>query len=303
MIGIDDALLGAAVGLGSSTATGMSNFFTSRYNRKEDAKASFKNYSKQAALDYAYANGPYYDLAQKYNEANYNLSRRYAENSAKWATTGLRKAGLNPILAASQGFNAQTGVQGVEGGKPSGGMPSIHGSGNVTHFDLAESMRDVAGVEVAENSAKKIGAETKYIEQQGDLIEAQTANTLISAINEAKTRGLSGSIGGLIGSLNSALSDLTGKTGDSTIDGILGDIRTHIESLEDKKIDGNTPVKDVDVAPLMQSLDSLYEFLTLPQKMGFELSGKILESLGVPSKSAHSAIDAWHKTKPSNLFK
>lgn len=39
----------------------------------------------------------------------FNLAKKYGENTAKWAVTGLKNAGLNPILAAGGGFNSNIG--------------------------------------------------------------------------------------------------------------------------------------------------------------------------------------------------
>lgn len=211
--GWDDAL-GAGLQTGLNIGSGFVNqYFTDR-NRKANAEQSFKSYTKQGLFDYQLANGPYFDLAQRYNEANYNLSRRYAENSAKWATTGLRKAGLNPILAASQGFNAQTGAQGSQMSPSSSGSPSFNQSTAVHSPDIMEGFRDMS-------SARLTDANAKLVQTQADNIEAQTANTLIDAINKAENKGLSGNIGGLAGLLNNALTELTGSTGSVLQDAVL----------------------------------------------------------------------------------
>lgn len=186
--GVDDAMMAAIAG-GAQGAMNLSTSFANQafgnYNRKKDAEQSFKNYTKQAVLDYHLANGPYFDLAQRYNEANYNLSRRYAENSAKWATTGLRKAGLNPILAASQGFNAQTGAQGAQMSPSSSGSPSFHQSTAVRAPDILEGMRDISATRLSDANAK-------LVENQGEQIRAETLRTLIGAINDAGNRGING---------------------------------------------------------------------------------------------------------------
>lgn len=160
---------GAAQG-GSQTLGGL---LTGRYNRKEDASQSIKTYNKQAAIDYAWANGPYFDLAQKYNEVNYQLARRYSENSASWAVNGLKKAGLNPILAASQGFNADMGQQGVQGGQPSGSVPSVHGQPVNADFNFNKAF-DIGNLDVQSSTASKMKADTNVAQATADYIKAQT---------------------------------------------------------------------------------------------------------------------------------
>lgn len=180
---------GDAIGTGLQFLSNVGSAFINQgftnYNRKKNAEQSFKNYTKQGLFDYQLANGPYFDLAQRYNEANYNLSRRYAENSAKWATTGLRKAGLNPILAASQGFNAQTGAQGAQMSPSSSGAPSFNQSTAVRAPDVMEGLRDLSATRLSDANAK-------LVENQGEQVRAETLRTLIGAINDAGNRGISG---------------------------------------------------------------------------------------------------------------
>ena len=240
MIGIDDAMMAAIAG-GAQGAMNLGTSFVNQafgnYNRKKNAEQSFKSYTKQGLFDYQLANGPYFDLAQRYNEANYNLSRRYAENSAKWATTGLRKAGLNPILAASQGFNAQTGAQGAQMSPSSSSSPSFNQSTAVHAPDIMEGLRDMS-------SARLTDANAKLVQTQADNIEAQTANTLIDAINKAEHKGLSGNIGGLAGLLNNALTELTGSTGSVLQDAVLdkvsskyaNDVKPNASASEKKEV-------------------------------------------------------------------
>ncbi len=42
-------------------------------------------------------------------DLNYKFAQRYAENGPSWSVTGLRNAGLNPILASSSGFSPSFG--------------------------------------------------------------------------------------------------------------------------------------------------------------------------------------------------
>lgn len=95
------------------------SYAASKYSSDKAAKTGFamnaeswKYYEKQRALDYDYDKGVYFDLDKAYNEwykqLEYDWSKRYAENSAKWNVQGLKNAGLNPLLAASNGNFSST---------------------------------------------------------------------------------------------------------------------------------------------------------------------------------------------------
>ena len=104
-----------------------------------------QDYKWQKALDYYYDENQYYDLA-----------KRYAENSAKWNVTGLRNAGLNPILAATDGNFASTYGSGSSGGSiPSSGVSQSVGfsnsHGSVT--PVSESVKDIASAVSSRASA------------------------------------------------------------------------------------------------------------------------------------------------------
>lgn len=95
------------------------SYAASKYSSDKAAKTGFamnaeswKYYQEQRKLDYEYDKGVYFDLDKAYNEwykqLEYDWSKRYAENSAKWNVQGLKNAGLNPLLAASNGNFSST---------------------------------------------------------------------------------------------------------------------------------------------------------------------------------------------------
>lgn len=169
----------AALGAGSSVATGiLGNYFG-----KKQAEQSFSNYKKQAAYDYMLAKGPYFDLSRKYDEKNYQLARRYSENSASWARRGLEAAGLNPILAASQGFNANMGFQGQQIDPKTGATdlsvkaPSLPRVDPTAFFQMA-------------NTAKQTDANVGVADAEQLNLRSQAFSTFIKAINDAGNGGV-----------------------------------------------------------------------------------------------------------------
>lgn len=71
-------------------------------------------------------------------DLNYKFAQRYAENGPSWSVTGLRKAGLNPILATSSGFSPSFGssVQGSDNVQSNGGS-----AGGESPFSITRSNR------------------------------------------------------------------------------------------------------------------------------------------------------------------
>lgn len=123
-----------------------------------------------------------YQYQKKYDEwksaLDYRYAQQYAENSAKWNTTGLKAANLNPILAATDGNFRSTF------GSPSTGGLSASGSsarGSQAH-DAAQSALAL------ENSARQ----NEMLASQIDQIKAQTRLLDVQARNAFQTEGLKG---------------------------------------------------------------------------------------------------------------
>lgn len=183
------ALGSSAANLGFNVAQ---NYMTGRQN----AAFSWGLYKKQRKLDYEYDSNQYY-----------NLSRRYAENSAKWQMQGLKNAGINPMLAA---INGNIGTFGP--GSSSGSMPSVSGtSGN---SDVAGNLSSILGssnskanstttnalrdslVSSAKSDAQNKEAQidvtkatARQIDAQTDNMRANTALTAQRTINEERNQG------------------------------------------------------------------------------------------------------------------
>lgn len=58
----------------------------------------------------------------------FNLAKKYGENTAKWSVTGLKNAGLNPVLAAGGGFTPNIGNASPSSGSHSSSSGSVHGA-------------------------------------------------------------------------------------------------------------------------------------------------------------------------------
>ena len=121
------------------------------WNKKSanaDAQRQLRN---QAIYDSWYAKNIY----PQYQDLDYAMAQRYAENSAKWEVEGLRNAGLNPILAASHGL----GGAGVDYNSPSASSGNIGGSSSQADLDtpgssdLAEAVREIASAELSDTQA------------------------------------------------------------------------------------------------------------------------------------------------------
>lgn len=76
--------------------------------------------------------------AEEAAKLNYAYAQRYAENGPMWSVTGLRKAGLNPILAANGGFSPSMGssVQVTDNVHSNGG-----GAGGESPFAITRNNR------------------------------------------------------------------------------------------------------------------------------------------------------------------
>ena len=135
----------------------------------------------------------YQDLMYKL-QANeyYDLARKYGENTASWAVEGLKKAGLNPVLAAIDGNLSSSlgnaGPQGSAGRHAKGSIPSASAPGAPSIGQVRLSaMQDLA------NSAK-----------QGALMDAQKANIDADTKNKQANEGLSGSFAAVANVLENA---------------------------------------------------------------------------------------------------
>lgn len=170
-----------------------------------------------------------YDLQ---NNEYYNLSKKYAQNTASWAVEGLKKAGLNPILAGidsnlssslgdanPQSSGHTVGSKSVRGASVSGGHNLSSG------LNLAQSMQSFSAANLADkdvenrtldnsikrqtlpavvessrlspaqisaNTAKSL-TEAKYIDAQSEKVKAET-----DLVREKIKYGGNPSTGGLL---------------------------------------------------------------------------------------------------------
>lgn len=167
MFGIDDALLGALVIGGTMAASSAYSAHSSKQQGVAMNKESWKYYQKQKALDYCYDKNKYLPLDKAYNEwfkqLEYDWSKRYAENSSKWQVEGLKAAGLNPLLAASNGNFASTygnsspvTAKRSSGGSAIGNSADMHGNldmaGSAAH--IADALKKTTVMDAEAKSAR-----------------------------------------------------------------------------------------------------------------------------------------------------
>lgn len=158
-----------AVGLsaGGDYISGAINNYYGQKARRDQYQLSLDQYKQQAEIDYQYA--------QLYNKLNYELAQNYAVNTPSWAVQGLRKAGLNPILAASGGFNANLGQSGVSS---SGSGSSSFSSNPTGKMNISEAARDLASLDVSNASAKQLESQTSLNRTNEGLTTANSARTI-----------------------------------------------------------------------------------------------------------------------------
>lgn len=164
------AMFGAGVGMAAveSAMDLQNNLITgavSRYWNRSDAK-------KAAQLQYRY-NKKFNEWLIPYQLSNqYEYAERYAHNTPSWNVSGLRHAGLNPILAASGGFSG--------GSSPS---TSVGSSGSVSAPHTNLSSPRSANVIAAFNGLKQ----AEVLDAQKDELKSRTAaNTLNAETNRMR---------------------------------------------------------------------------------------------------------------------
>lgn len=190
-----------ASGALGSLASGAINFGFGQASAALNSRRAWKYYKRQKALDYAYDANQYF-----------NLNRRYAENSALWQTTGLRAAGLNPILAATSGSfaNAPT-ISGSTAGQVD------TSSGNSPSIDINEGIRDFASAKQAKSAATLADVEAKNAKQlvNADLDIKQAQAEQIRANTDkikADTTSAKGSTNNILGTVREAFDGLSNST-------------------------------------------------------------------------------------------
>lgn len=214
VMGWDDALIigGIAAAVGGTSA-GISSWFGNRNSKKQ--------ISRDAALNYKY-------------------QLLMAKNGLSASVEGLRKAGLNPMLAANGGINAPT-------------MPAVKSDmSNSGHVDMAGALDTAMAVRSNESTVD-------LQDTQSDLNKAQEKLTGIKAANELANGGLSGHYGALKRVLHDfGFSD---KTADSLMPAFMRgkNVPNGSERLEGAIKSQHVPNSDVlDLPPVDSDIVSLY---------------------------------------------
>lgn len=134
--------------------------------------------------------------AKREAELNYKYSLLMAQNGPSASVEGLRKAGLNPILAATDGAFATPSMPSVKMDTSNNGDVSSHLSNAIALMNAdANQEQTAANValqktqgELNEQNAVKIGLESQKLKEQIRQIQVDTENS-------RRTGGLSGGYG------------------------------------------------------------------------------------------------------------
>ena len=123
-----------------------------------------KNMRDQAALQYQYA-------------------ERYAKNSPSWNIQGLRDAGLNPILAVSNGVNLGANIPNISNSSPSGGGKGTKFTEALNNIQQNQIGLKQASAAETQSNASVIQAEASAKQANAALLRAQSE----ASLNAAKT--------------------------------------------------------------------------------------------------------------------
>jgi hypothetical protein len=126
------AIGGAVAGIAQSAVPSIISAVSNRYLQKKQHSAA-----KGAAAQ-----------QQIYNQINYR-------NRYQWMAEDMRKAGLNPILAASGGFNVS--------GSPQAGLPNMASASiNAPPMDIAGSVKELQQAKTEEDKQDLIKNQSKH---------------------------------------------------------------------------------------------------------------------------------------------
>lgn len=176
------SVMGALAGIGQTALSGASTVGSSFLNGAIGhyfGKKSSK-YSLDKQLSFSKAMADYNTALQKkynnwlipfLNESNYQYQLRYAQNSPKSQVIGLRKAGLNPILAAGGGFHPSS-------------MPGSSAS------SIPSAPSASSGYTPSGGHGRKLY--DPLLSKQLELLDTQIDGQKIRNNNDAKNMGLSG---------------------------------------------------------------------------------------------------------------
>lgn len=155
--------LGGLLGFGSSAEQMARNAAYDQWQYAQAGQAQGLNAQKQL-MDIANNN------ARQAAESAFNRSWETYNQRYQASANDMRRAGLNPILAASGGFSV--------GGQPTA-TPAQTFSAQAPHIsyvpDLASSAKDYASIGLIESEAEKAHAETGAIPSQIEKAESESA--------------------------------------------------------------------------------------------------------------------------------
>lgn len=146
--------LGGIVGsyfgpIGSAVGSGVGSLLDGGINSAVDYRYDIKQMREQAALEYEY-------------------KQKVAENQPSWNVTGLRKAGLNPILAAGGLGGSSASSVNVAPVTAKRGSQAINNALSLAQIDKAG-----ADIDATKQLANQYSSSAKYYDEQTKLIREQ----------------------------------------------------------------------------------------------------------------------------------
>lgn len=185
---VGSAALSGGSGLVSDVSGGWAGNSAKESLNKNITKTNLK-YQKQYDLWTQEQDKAYEKWYQQYmynlqSNEYYQLARSYAENTASWAVNGLKKAGLNPVLASidsNLSSNLGNAQPAASSGSHSG--KSVHGA-NVSTGGRGQGV-NLAALSQIENSAKQMDINKEQSKADLEVKEAQAENLRADAASKS----------------------------------------------------------------------------------------------------------------------
>lgn len=215
------------------------------------------------------------------NDQNFNYQMRFLANSPSATVSGLRTAGLNPILAAHGGFNTSS-PSGASGGSFGGSSSSVSGS-----YGKSQAKMDLLGALTASKQLDVLE------QQENELRTRSDANTLNAETNRMR-----------------AMAEIRNSTRDTEANVKLKSAETALKALEEQRRIKGYNYDSSQLRDVSQAIGHLTDTLDMaePSVFGDALKHMFyLKSAPLPNKLKH-IYDIVKKymeadTRPTNPMK
>lgn len=213
------------------------------------------------------------------NNEYFNLAKKYATNTASWAVQGLKKAGLNPILAAIDGnLSSNMGSAGPQQSGHKVGSGSVHGgsapSVSAMHTNIASAL--------ASSSASQLSkAQTEGVKVDTGVKKATAASQVAKAAFDADVASATRQQVETSTAVNSAQADKISAEAQQVKAQTLQSL---IRSYNDVRNHGQG-------SSFLGQLNNFIHDITPDTDVMRALSGSITRALGIDGDKKHSAVD------------